>query len=319
MKFHPSTTSYQGKHVMKTLLISAFRTLALMLVLLLAQPSHGAVNVHGAGSSTGENVMVDIYADITTTPVISYTFRLHYNANALRVTEAIRNDAVWYLGDAQNPHPYDQPDSSVAGEVLFVGGKLDSNDPLAGVIGSDILLGRVVFERRTAVTPAFNLSIGHEGDYASFVTRDGAVLDALPGEVTFGTVWPSSQDKDLDGLTDKWEVEFFDDIRRAFYWDDPDEDGYNHLAEEGFGTDPTDPRSHLDLTISPNGEFLLSLEWFSTEERTYAVEVSKDLESFRPWLTGVMATPPRNSVAIQLGKEPEKNFYRIRLENWPAP
>jgi len=135
----------------------------------------------------------------------------------------------------------------------------------------------------------------------------------------FGGVQPVEHDKELDGLSDEGEVEFFNDIKLALYSDDPDRDDYNNLSEEGFRTDPTDRGSHLNFDVSLPDLRVVVLHWFSTQGRVYTIEHSNNLQSFRPLLAGIKATPPRNAMELEMTGKPEVDFYRIRLESFPGP
>lgn len=281
--------------------------------------ANAAVEVRGLGSSSGPTVQVQIYADLGATRILSYSCRLFYDPGILVVREVIRNDAVWYLSDGNQPLPYVPPDVSAPGEVEFIGAKLDGGDPLAGVTGNDVLLGIVRFERITPDTPSFGLSIGREGAYASFVTHHGIVLEARPGEVSFNGVEAAPHDRDLDGLTDQWEADFFGHPRFAFYSDDPDGDGDNNLAEEGFGTDPTDRRSHLAFTLRRIGPRRIRLEWTSTPGRFYALLGSQDLATFQPVKTGIKATPPLNTEEFVVPNAADATFFKLMLESAPTP
>lgn len=284
-----------------------------LLAALLSPPAANAtVRVYGVASSSGALITAQIYADISTTPIVSYSFKVFYDARLLQVVQASRNDAVWFMFDGTRPVAYQEPDASRSGEVLFLGGKLDARDPRAGVLGSGVLLGTVAFSRLNSQTPAFNVTIGRPGDYANFVTSHGISLDALPGEVTFARVAPTRYDLDLDGLDDLWEVKFFGDPRLAYYSDDGDKDGIHNLGEQALGSDPTDGKSNLELTILREPKGVL-VHWTSFANRSYTIEGSDDLQRFQALKSGIAATPPSNT--FELPAEDRRAFYRILLDN----
>ncbi len=298
---------------MKTKWIQLLGRLGLLLSLTAAQPLGATVGVYGVASSSGEFVTVQVYADIATVPIVSYSARVYYDPGILRVLNATRNNSVWRLFDGVRSVSYIEPDASTSGQVLMVGARLEAHDPLGGVEGDGVLLGTIVFARLRPTTPAFNLTLGRTGVYANFVTATGVRLEALPGEVIFNSVRPTRDDEDLDGLTDRWEVEHFKDIRLAFYSDDPDRDGANNLAEEAMGSDPNDRNSNLKLTLLRRGEEL-RLQWTSFETRTYAVESAEDLRMFKTVAAGLRATPPLNTLDLRMPPGSRATFYRIRLE-----
>src|SRR6185503_11245026 len=193
--------------------------LALLLAAAFGPRAEASVRVYGEASSNGPEIQVQVFADITSPAVVSYSFKLFYPASQLAVLSALRNDAVWYLHDGTRTVPYPSPETGTPGEVLFLGGRLDAHDPLAGVIGNHVLLGSVVFRRNTPQTPNFDLTIGRPGQFASFVTVDGTVLEAQAGQVSMQGVLADGADSDLDGLSDEWEKKFFGSTRDVFYSD----------------------------------------------------------------------------------------------------
>jgi hypothetical protein len=285
---------------------------------LLATPASAAVQVYGEATSTGPNIRVQVYADITGASIVSHTFKLFYNASRLQVLGASRNEAVWYFHNGVNPVPQTPPATTPAGEVLFVSGHLDARNPHTGVTGNRVLLGTVEFGRNDSTTPSFDLTIGRTGLFASFVNTNGSVLEAQVGQVVMQGVAPNPDDQDLDGLPDKWEEKFFGGTRGVFYSDDPDEDGVNNLGEQALGSDPTDARSNLRLAISDRRDLVL-LEWDSAEKRTYVIEVGKELGKFETWKDGIEATPPMNSFELDRGELGDARFFRIRLETPAGP
>lgn len=298
---------------MKTRFLECVAGLGLLAGLAWGLPACAAVSVYGLASSSGEFITVRAYANIATTPIVSYSAKLFYDPDVLSVVSATKNVAVWRLYDGVRAVPYANPDTSVPGQVLLVGAHLEAADPLGGVVGDAILLGTVVFGRRDKDTPKFDLTIGRTGDYASFVTTTGMILESLPGEVTFADVVPPRDDQDLDGLMDPWEITHFKDIRLAFYSDDPDQDRANNLAEQALGSDPNDPASNLSMTIRRRAE-VVRLEWTSFAQRSYAIEVSEDLRGFQVLEAKLPATPPLNAFEFKAPDGVTSAFYRIRLE-----
>lgn len=271
------------------------------------------VQVYGEATSSGPYVTVQVYADIASKPLVSFAVRVGYDPGILAVAEATHNAGVWYFFDGTNQVAYPKPDSSRAGEVVFVGGRLDARDPLAGVTGNHVLLGVVVFSRMTTDTPSFTLSLGRAGHFANFVTTAGIVLEAQTDAVSFESILPDPTDLDLDGLRDKWEEEYFGSTKTMSWADDPDGDGYDNLAEQGLGSDPMDPTSNLRLTIGWQAS-QVALRWNSAAGRMYTIEASDDLRTFRPLATGIAAAPPSNAYAIPVSNEGGGTFYRVRLE-----
>ena len=281
-----------------------------------AAPASAAVRVYGEASSTGPEISVAVYADITDTAIVSHTFKLFYDAGQLHVLDAHEDTGVWYLRSGNTSYPYLEPDASHPGEILFVGAHLDGNNPRAGVSGNRVPLGSVRFARSGAATPTFNMTIGRAGQFANFVNTNATVLEAQPGQVALLSVNPDPADQDLDGLVDSWEQRYFGSTRNAFYSDDPDGDGVNNLGEQAMGSDPTDARSFLRLDIT-EGRERVHLEWPSAEDRTYTIEGAKELGRFEALQEGIRATPPLNTYEFDRSDLPEILFFRIRVE--PSP
>jgi hypothetical protein len=272
-----------------------------------------AVQVYGEATSTGPNIRVQVFADISGASIVSHTFKLYYNASLFQILTASRNEDAWYFHDGTKILPQAPPSAPSSGQALFISGHMDARDPHTGVTGNHVLLGTVEFARNGSSTPNFDLTIGQAGQFASFVTTTGSVLEAQVGQVVMQSVRPDPNDEDLDGLQDKWEDQFFGGTRGVFYSDDPDADGVNNLGEEALGSDPTDAKSNLRLTITDGREVVL-LEWESAEKRTYAIEVSKELGKFETWKEGIEATPPLNTVEVVRKELGSPLFFRVRLE-----
>jgi autotransporter adhesin len=224
-----------------------------------------------------------------------------------------RNDSAWYFHDGTRLLPQPPPSVPSAGQALFVSGYMDARNPHTGVTGNRVLLGSVELARNDSSTPIFDLTIGQAGQFASFVTLNGSVLEAQVGQVVMQSVTADPDDGDLDGLKDKWEDKFFGGTRGVFYSDDPDADGVNNLGEEALGSDPTDAKSNLRLAITDGREVVL-LEWDSAEKRTYAIEVGKELGKFETWKEGIEATPPLNTLEVDRKDLGSPQFFRVRLE-----
>jgi hypothetical protein len=148
-----------------------------------------AVDVFADGAYTTTDLVVEIYANITPA-ILSYGVKLVYDPGQLTVTRAEKNEAVWYLGDGTTAgnKAYMSPVTSTPGEVVIIGGKLDTANPTAGVTGQRVLLGKIFFSRTGSsmpFVPVLNLTYGRDPltGYANFVATDGSILDT--SEVTF--------------------------------------------------------------------------------------------------------------------------------------
>lgn len=289
----------------------------LLLAAALAAPvADAAVRVYGEAASSGPEVSVKVYADITDTAIVSHTFKLFYNPADLQPLDASHNIAVWYLHNGTAAVPYPGPDVSEPAEILFAGMHMDGRNPRSGVSGNRVLLGSARFQRSNPNTPNFDLSFGHAGHFANFVNTNAQTLEVVPDGVRFLSVKPNPADEDLDGLSDRWENQFFGGTRGIFYTDDRDGDGMNNLGEQAAGTDPTDGRSLLRVSIT-EGRGRVVIEWPSAKDRIYTIEGAKRLADFGVMREGIPATPPLNVMEFDRSELPDTVFFRVGVE--PPP
>ena len=149
-----------------------------------------SVSVYAKGTYTDSSVDIYLYADAIDCSLISYGVKVGYNHNDLTIGSAEKNENIWYFGEDGNKQPYMTPDTPTNGEIVFIGGKLDINDPTVGVTGNDVLLGHLSFQRNNSNTPAFSLTYGRDGAYKNFVTTESLILDDQADAVTFDPVIP---------------------------------------------------------------------------------------------------------------------------------
>jgi hypothetical protein len=149
--------------------------------------AEGAYSYNRTTPATAGKLVVYIYANINTgaDPLCSYGVKLTYNSTRLGSPLAAKNTAVWYMGASSPGNTYMEPDISTAGQIIFVGGKLDTASPTAGVTGQRVLLGTVSFTRldnaNVTSDPAgyfgIGLALGKASPYDNFVTVGGEKKD----------------------------------------------------------------------------------------------------------------------------------------------
>jgi hypothetical protein len=142
------------------------------------------VDVFAEAAYTETDLEVCIYANINAANLISFGVLVTYDPAALTVNTATdktnKNELLWYFGDGGPDYPYMNPDTSTAGEVVVIGGKLDESAPTEGVGGQKVLLGKVRFNRENSNIPfstPIGLALGRGGDYSNFVDTAGLVKD----------------------------------------------------------------------------------------------------------------------------------------------
>lgn len=153
---------------------------ALLLYAALVQPAAADVDVYAEGAYTDSDLVVYIYADIDPA-ILSFGVRVGY-PTGLTVTSATKNDGVWYFGEETPGYDYMDPEDDGNG-VVIIGGKLDTDEPTAGVVGERILLGAITFSHSgltdfSGITLTYGRGDG-TSDYKNFVGTDaeGTVYD----------------------------------------------------------------------------------------------------------------------------------------------
>ena len=93
---------------------------------------------------------------------------------------------------------------------------------------------------------------------------------------------------------------------------DSDGDGSGNRAEYAAGTDPLDAASSLGISSFVRGEGSLTLSWRSVPGRSYAIEESDDLSSWRSVAGGaVMSGGVATGRSIPENGAPSR-FLRVR-------
>ena len=163
--------------------------LRLLTILMMAGMSSVAlaadVDVFAEGAYTTTALEVHIFAKINADNLCSYGVTLNYDPGKLTAGTATKNDNVWYFGTTSAKQPYMNPDTSTPGKIVFIGGKLDTGSPTAGVTGTRVLLGKATFTRKDSNSPGttpetyfgISLTLGKADPYDNFVTTVGAVKD----------------------------------------------------------------------------------------------------------------------------------------------
>jgi len=186
------------------------------------------VDVYAEGAYTAAVLVVYLYADINTDPLVSAGVKLTYDKSkfypvdpatdpAASAPIATKNEADWYFGTADGTRfPYQDPQIDTnLGEVVFINGKIDENAPIAGVTGTRKLIGKVTFTRSESGTPDkdpttgnaaayFGASLGlgvvrpAPDEFANFVTTSEAVLDSTGVDLSHVRIYERG-DANADG------------------------------------------------------------------------------------------------------------------------
>lgn len=151
--------------------------------------SAAEVDVYAEGAYTATDLVVYIYADINTAdPLVSAGVQLTYDSSKLTLTSAEKNEADWYFGTATQKYPYQAPQDT-GSAVIFLCGRIDADNPSAGVTGTRKLIGKTTFNRVETSLPVaspesyFGAALGlgiirpEPAQFANFVTTGEAVLD----------------------------------------------------------------------------------------------------------------------------------------------
>ncbi|MCX6885323.1 MAG: thrombospondin type 3 repeat-containing protein [Verrucomicrobia bacterium] len=272
------------------------KNLALMLALVaevwLVRPAVAAVMVQGEVTSTGPTIKVNLYADIVKDSLLSFGLSLNYSAADVFVMSAGKNTSVWYLASSGVAYPYVDPDTSVPGQVVLLGARLDGTSPLQGVTGTRVLLGTVTFGRLTHNTPGFRLALGRMTSFANFVSTNGTSLDGGADSVIIGDVTPDVNDTKLAGIPDAWQLRYFGSVGAIWWSDDSDGDGFNNLQEYQADTNPTNETSFLGMSgASPATDGVL-VRWHGGVQSTQVLQRRFSLNPTEPWVNVFTNLPP---------------------------
>jgi hypothetical protein len=183
-------------------LLSMCTILLLCLVSMPGSVLGADVDVYAEGAYTDTDLVLYIYADITP-HILSYGVKVIFETSELTLTSAEKNEDVWFFGDGSTNHPYMEPETATPGEVIIIGGKLDTAAPTAGVTGERVLLGKVIFTRTGSAmpfSPTLSLDFARGGDYENFVQTDGETLDDTG--VSFNVTIAERGDSNHNGIFD---------------------------------------------------------------------------------------------------------------------
>ena len=193
------------------------------------------VSVFAEGAYRETDFELDIYADIDGQNIVGFGVKNTYDSDLLVVTSAIKNEDVWFMGDGITNHSYMDPDTTTRGEVIIIGGKLDTSMATGGVGGERVLLAKVFFDRTDTGTPfddsAITVTYAHgdgTSDFKNFVTVDGTVLDGS-GVAFAGVEVHERGDANGDGVitnTDYFAVKYLMDNNLYTVYGDCNADAY---------------------------------------------------------------------------------------------
>ena len=171
--------------------ISPCLVIAALVLLLLPAAAIAQVSVFAEGAFTATDLTVYIYADITGSPLCSFGVALNYDSAKLTVNndplKTNINQDIWYFGSSPPGTACPNCVSQTSGKIVFIGGKLDTDNPTEGVIGTRKLLAKATFNRVFGQDTAFGISLAlgkTHPPFDNFVTSvTPTVLDS-PGIFT---------------------------------------------------------------------------------------------------------------------------------------
>ena len=132
----------------------------------------------------------------------------------------------------------------------------------------------------------------------------------------FLVVLPLVPDVNFDGLDDRFQRQYFPRFTAAEAGPnaDPDQDGFNNLAEYLAGTDPTDRSSVLRLnSIHSASPGSVTLQWASAAGRKYQI-FAHDASPTSPWLplAPLILGTPANTQWTDTQAGPGPRLYRLQ-------
>jgi hypothetical protein len=138
---------------------------------------------------------------------------------------------------------------------------------------------------------------------------------AATASSTEGALVVSPRDTDADGIPDGWEEHYTGSSTGMSASGDEDGDGAINLHECIAGTDPLDKESNLVVSAvrADTGDRVI-LQWQSATNRLYSIGESTNLlNTFRPVVTNIPATPPVNVHEVDTEGR-QILFYSIGVE-----
>ena len=153
-----------------------------VLIFFITALANADVKIITEGIYSDTQLTVNIYADTTinsSDALVSYGIKLSYPTQDLTNPIVTQNDTDWYFGPASSPllPPNAEPDTSIDGEIVIIGGRIDEPGPTQGVSGEEVLLATVVFDRACENIPAISIGLAKQGRFANFVTDTAEILD----------------------------------------------------------------------------------------------------------------------------------------------
>jgi hypothetical protein len=169
---------------------------ASLILILLPAFSFGAVTYFTDCAWEGTEFVCDVYADTDGDNLISGGIKISYDPSKLSSPIAEKNEDVWFFGtESGTKYTYMDPElDESAGTITYIVGKLDEDDPTAGVSGERVVIGTVTFERSASDDPCagddpagyygLDLELGRGGEYENFVSTSGDLMDNSAGKGT---------------------------------------------------------------------------------------------------------------------------------------
>ncbi|CAB5090470.1 hypothetical protein D3OALGA1CA_880 [Olavius algarvensis associated proteobacterium Delta 3] len=157
------------------------------------------IGVFAEAAYSDSEIAVYIYTDTKSSELVSFGVNLGYDPGDLEVVAATKNESIWHFRGSTQDYPSLEPDITVPGEAVLIGGYHDTNMPASGVTGSRKLIGIVTFNRLTGNIPVFSLGLARSGDFDNFVDVTGNVIEQTAGAVVFDVTVKERGDANQDG------------------------------------------------------------------------------------------------------------------------
>ncbi len=120
-------------------------------------------------------------------------------------------------------------------------------------------------------------------------------------------------DSDADGIPDTWEAQYHLSTTMANASDDPDRDGMTNLEEYLAGTDPTDPKSRLNLFLSSDHTGKIELSFFRSPGRAYQIQSAQTLSESWQTFAQFPAELNASNATVPVAHPAAAAFYRLLL------
>jgi len=210
-------------------------------------------------------------------------------------------------GSPENGHTYSNASPSDCGVNLAPDGALSGYAYSANI-------GWIAFEQ-TRGQPRMNYSTGRFSGHAYAANAGWISLETPSSTLAAASIAPP-EDIDTDGISDAWELQYFNKLSIADTTTDADGDGAGDLQEYLAGTDPADAASRLRIVSHSHdtGKTTATLDFTTAPNRLYSIQRG-DLQG--AWTdAGFGSIAPDGAITRRSFVHPAASKLFFRVQAW---